>query len=64
MRTVIRPDVRFGSLAGVAASNLHVRFTPESDIDAFFSDVRYGPMADIAPIRSPRRRVAAVAARC
>jgi hypothetical protein len=29
---LIKPDVRFGSKAGICSAKSHVRFTPESDI--------------------------------
>jgi len=29
---LIKPDVRFGSKAGICSAKRHVRFTPESDI--------------------------------
>jgi hypothetical protein len=35
-----KSDVRFGSKADMCAAKGHVRFTPKSDIECVFSDVR------------------------
>ena len=49
--------VRFGSKADMCGAKGHVRFTPNSGHVRCNSDVRFVPIADIAPlIRSPRRR--------
>ena len=45
-------DVRFGSKAEVKATNIDVRFTPESGHVQCTSDVRLVPIADIP--RCPR----------
>jgi hypothetical protein len=42
-------NVRFGSKAEVKTLHFDVCFTPESDIGCVFSDVRFGPKADIVP---------------
>jgi hypothetical protein len=41
-------DVRFGSLADMAAGSINVRFTPKADIGTQPRDVRFVPQADIS----------------
>ena len=49
VRMLIRPHVRFGSLADIFALPAYVRFTPKADMCAATRYVRFVPMADIGP---------------
>jgi hypothetical protein len=46
-----------GQMQTFRNANVTSALPPKATLDAFLSDVRYGPIADIAPlIRSPRQR--------